>query len=57
MPSRTDIHEIEVATAYLAPFTRWSVNLVNYGPSWLPVVIRTVPLCLVAMLVKWHAQH
>lgn len=55
MPNRSDIEALTAATAYLAPLTRFSVDLANKGPSWMPMAMRTAPLRLVAYLVALHA--
>jgi len=44
---------IEEASLWIAPFTRWSCQWALHGPTWLPRLVRRVPL-KIALLVMRH---
>lgn len=39
---------------YLTPAVNWSVRFANFGPAWVPVSVRCLPLRLLAKIVRLH---
>jgi len=49
--------DLSARVAYLVPAIGWAARWATLGPSWLPLVVRKMPLALLAAAVYLHSRQ